>query len=155
MPVPFFPLRIFPELEFSNPEHKAEFCPNPSRLPSAHSLPLLQMYMWVYRALIFTYGFHVSSWQQGENELAPCPSIRGSEVYFIFKINFQKHLFVYLSGFARSSLQHVGPSIFTVAREIFSCSMWDLVPWPGMESGSPALGAQSLSHWTTKEVPEF
>ena len=31
--------------------------------------------------------------------------------------------------------------------------MWDLVPWPGIEPGSPALGAQSLSHWTTREVP--
>ena len=29
----------------------------------------------------------------------------------------------------------------------------DLVPRPGIEPGSPALGAQSLSHWTTREVP--
>ena len=28
--------------------------------------------------------------------------------------------------------------------------MWDLVPWPGMEPGPPALAAQSLSHWTTR-----
>ena len=35
-----------------------------------------------------------------------------------------------------------------------SCSMWDLVPQPGMEPGPPALGAQSLSLWTTREVPE-
>ena len=34
-----------------------------------------------------------------------------------------------------------------------SCCMWDLFPWPGIESGSPPLGAQSLSHWTTREVP--
>ena len=32
-----------------------------------------------------------------------------------------------------------------------SCSMWDLVPWPGIEPNTQALGAQSLSHWTTKE----
>ena len=31
--------------------------------------------------------------------------------------------------------------------------MWDLVPQPGIEPGSPALGAQSLTHWTTREVP--
>ena len=31
--------------------------------------------------------------------------------------------------------------------------MWDLVPQPGMEPGPPALGAWSLSHWTTREVP--
>ena len=34
-----------------------------------------------------------------------------------------------------------------------SCSMRDLVPWPGNEPGSPSLGAWSLSHWTTREVP--
>ena len=34
-----------------------------------------------------------------------------------------------------------------------SCGMWDLVPWPGMKPGTPALGAWSLSHWTTREVP--
>ena len=26
-------------------------------------------------------------------------------------------------------------------------------PWPGIEPGPPALGAGSLSHWTTREVP--
>ena len=31
--------------------------------------------------------------------------------------------------------------------------MWDLVPRPGIEPGPPALGAQSLTHWTTREVP--
>ena len=35
----------------------------------------------------------------------------------------------------------------------FSCRMWDLDSWPGTESGSPASGAQSLSHWTSREVP--
>ena len=43
--------------------------------------------------------------------------------------------------------------VLVVARGIFSCSMWDLVPWPGIVLGSPALGAWSLSHWTTREVP--
>ena len=33
-----------------------------------------------------------------------------------------------------------------------SWGMWYLVPWPGIESGPPALGAQSFSHWTTREV---
>ena len=31
--------------------------------------------------------------------------------------------------------------------------MWDLVPWPGIEPGPPALGGWSLSHWTTRKVP--
>ena len=34
-----------------------------------------------------------------------------------------------------------------------SCSVWDLVPWPGNEPGPPALGAQRLSHRPTTEVP--
>ena len=33
-----------------------------------------------------------------------------------------------------------------------SCSVCDLVPWPGIEPGAPALGVGSLSHWTTREV---
>ena len=32
-----------------------------------------------------------------------------------------------------------------------SCGMWNLVPQPGIEPGPSALGAQSLSHWTTRE----
>ena len=35
-----------------------------------------------------------------------------------------------------------------------SCSMWDLVPWSGIEPGLLALIAWSLSHWTTREILE-
>ena len=35
---------------------------------------------------------------------------------------------------------------------LFSCTMWDLVHQPGTEPRPPALGVQSLSHWTTMEV---
>ena len=31
--------------------------------------------------------------------------------------------------------------------------MWGLVPWLGIEPALPVLGAWSLSHWTTREVP--
>ena len=51
------------------------------------------------------------------------------------------HLFIWL------------PYILVAAQEPFSCDMWDLVPWPAMETGSPALGAQSLPHWTTGGDP--
>ena len=37
----------------------------------------------------------------------------------------------------------------------FHCSMQDLVPWPVTEPRPPALGAQSLSHWTTRELPNI
>jgi len=32
--------------------------------------------------------------------------------------------------------------------------IWNLFPWAGMEPGSPVLGAQGLSPWTTREVPD-
>ena len=33
--------------------------------------------------------------------------------------------------------------------------MWELVSRPGIEPGPPTLEAWSLSHWTTREVPEW
>ena len=42
--------------------------------------------------------------------------------------------------------------VFVVARMIFSCNMWDIVLWPGIKPGPPALGVLSLSHWTTRKV---
>ena len=32
--------------------------------------------------------------------------------------------------------------------------MWDLVPQPKNKPGSPALEVRSISHWTTREVPQ-
>ena len=39
----------------------------------------------------------------------------------------------------------------------FSCGMCDLliIPWTGIEPRPSVLGVQSLSHWATKEVPEW
>ena len=54
---------------------------------------------------------------------------------------FKKYLFIWLHW------------VLVGAFGIFSWSMWDLVPWPGIEPGPPALGAWSLSHWTSREVP--
>jgi len=52
-------------------------------------------------------------------------------------MNFFKTMFIYLSVLG------------------LSCSMWDLlrVPWTGIDPRPPAVGAQSLNHWTTREVP--
>ena len=33
------------------------------------------------------------------------------------------------------------------------CGKWDLVPWPEIEPWPPVFGTQSLTHWTTREVP--
>ena len=75
--------------------------------------------------------------------------------------SFVKYLFIiYVFGCASSQLWHMGSLIIVAVCGIFSCGMrilncgiWDLAPWPGMESGPPALGAGTLSHWTTREVP--
>ena len=34
-----------------------------------------------------------------------------------------------------------------------NCGLWDLALLPGLELEPPALGAQSLGHWTTRKVP--
>ena len=47
-----------------------------------------------------------------------------------------------------------GIFFFFLSSFFFSCCVWDLLPWPGMESGPPALGAQSHRNWTTREVRE-
>ena len=62
---------------------------------------------------------------------------------------------IYLFGCTRSWSQPTGSSLFTGTYEIFSCRMWDLLPRPTMEPRLAALGALSLSHWTTGEVLTF
>ena len=75
-------------------------------------------------------------------------------------------LFIYL---AAPGLHCGVKGLLVVARALLSCGMWDLVPsltrdgWmPKMsnlnptgkpKSGPSALGARSLSQWTTREVP--
>ena len=43
--------------------------------------------------------------------------------------------------------------LVAACRLLVAVCMRDLVPRPGFEPGPPALGAQSLIHWTTREVP--
>ena len=54
-------------------------------------------------------------------------------LFFFF---FKKYLFIHLAALG------------------LSCSMWELVPWPGIEPGPPVLEVQILSHWTTREIPK-
>ena len=42
--------------------------------------------------------------------------------------------------------------IFSCVMGSLGCSRWDLVPWPGIKPGPPALGTWSLSPWTTREA---
>ena len=62
------------------------------------------------------------------------------------------YLFIYL-GCAGSSSRHVG-FLAAACKLLVAARMRDLVPRPGIELGPPALGAQSLTHWTTREVPD-
>ena len=55
-------------------------------------------------------------------------------------------------GCTGAYLLHAGSLIMVVAHGIFSCGMWDLVPWPGIEPRPPVLGVRRLSHRTTREV---
>ena len=45
--------------------------------------------------------------------------------------------------------------VLVVARGIFSCGLWNLVPWLWIEPGLPALGMRNFSNWTTREVPVY
>ena len=42
--------------------------------------------------------------------------------------------------------------IFSYGTQTLSCSIWDLVPWPEIEPGTPALWVHSLSHLTTSKI---
>ena len=85
---------------------------------------------------------------------APQYEVLSCSCFFFFNI-----YFIYLFGCARSWLHHLGSSFFVGACGTFShsvgtlsCGLWDLVPCPGIKLQPSALGAWSLSHWTTREV---
>ena len=67
---------------------------------------------------------------------------------FILKI-----LFIYLTVPSLSW----GMQVFYLCCGIqtLSFGMWDLFPWSGIEPAPSALGVKSLSHWTTREVPQL
>lgn len=69
--------------------------------------------------------------------------------YSVPGIDFLKCLFIYLAAL-----------VLVVTHGIFSCDMWSLswslwdpVSRSGMEPRPAILGAWSLSHWTTREIP--
>ena len=62
-------------------------------------------------------------------------------LFFFFKVFI--YLFIWLCW------------VLVAACGIFSCGMWDLVPWQGIEPRLPAMGVRSLGHWTTREVPQL
>ena len=68
--------------------------------------------------------------------------------YDVLQGSFLKLLRIWLS---QVLVLHMGS--LAVALELLVGSMWDLVLRPVIQPRAPALGAQNLSHWTTREVP--
>ena len=56
-------------------------------------------------------------------------------------------------GFPALQVNSLPAELLEKPRQTLICSMWDLVPWPGIEPRPSALRAWSLSPWTTREVP--
>ena len=81
---------------------------------------------------------------------------------------FFKNILIYLFGYAGSFLRHTGSSVtaskllavHTGSEGVFHVA-WELLvevckfyfPNQRLNPGPPTLGVQSLSHWTTKEIP--
>ena len=57
---------------------------------------------------------------------------------------FLENVFIYLAALHLSC----GAQVFD-----FPCGMQDLISCPRIEPGASVLGAQSLRHWPTREVP--
>ena len=54
--------------------------------------------------------------------------------------------------FSMQDLLIAGCRVFSCWMQLCICSIGDLVLWPGVKPGSPALGVQSLSHGNIREV---
>ena len=67
----------------------------------------------------------------------------------------KKMIFIYSPVCSGSQLWRTGSSVVTCQLLVGRVnSQWDLVPGTGIETGPPELGAQSLRHWITREIPE-
>ena len=97
-----------------------------------------------------------NNWKANQRQLWVDQGVTGNKAGAILKcfwFNILKkyfRLFIWLCWF---QLRHMGSSIFVVTCEPFSWGLWNLVLWPEIGPGPPALGAQRLSCGTTREVP--
>ena len=67
-------------------------------------------------------------------------------LFFFFKY--------YLFGCTGSWLRQAVSLVVALELLVVAC-MWDRGPWPETEPGHPALGAHSLMHCTTRQVPHI
>ena len=100
-------------------------------LPEKGRASLCRSDSWGFEAVLLVY-------------LLPTPNHKGIKILFFFLV------FIYLAVPSPSfGTQDLPCSMWD---SFFSCDMWDLSLLPGIEPWPPALGAWSLSHWTTREV---
>lgn len=71
-------------------------------------------------------------------------------VHLFYILSLKIYLFTWLHRVLVTAFEVCSWSTWTL-----SCRMWDVVPWPGIEPRPPALGLQSLSHWTTRKILYF
>ena len=116
---------------------------------------LVSTFWWLSMVLRYTYTYkflflHLFSILWGTYRGGISGSYENSMFSFLRKGSFL--IFIYLFGCVRSQMQHSRSLIFVGVCGIFSCSRGDLVPWPGIKPRPPALEAQNLNHWNTREV---
>ena len=74
-----------------------------------------------------------------------------STIGLFLKIYF--YLFILFYFLAAPGLSCSTQDLLVTACRLLSCGIQDLAPRPGIEPRPPALGVQSLTHWTAREVP--
>ena len=120
----------------------------------------MQLFLINIRNFYFCGGFEIllKCWGKWETREHDNDDNQESLIFtFIEGLDLFKHvfsLFIWLHQVLVVTYEHVNSTLSIMARELLSCSMWDLVPWSGIEPGHPALGAWWPSHWTTREVPK-
>ena len=65
------------------------------------------------------------------------------------------YIYIYIYSFIWLCWAFVGACGISSCSMSLSCATKDLVLWLEIEPRAPALGASSLSYWTTSEVPEI
>ena len=64
------------------------------------------------------------------------------------------HTFIFLLLFLKLLIYLAAPGLSCTIWTL-NCSMWDLVPWAGIEPEPHALGVWSLNHWTPGKVSAY
>ena len=78
-------------------------------------------------------------------------SLPGSSAHGIFQARVLE--WVTSAFFIQMSLLTLEKILIYLTSLGLSCGMWDLVPWPRIDSGPPTLGVWSLTLWTTQGRP--